>query len=442
MADSNTIRLRVFSLNCWGIRYLSKHCRERYAMIGELLSREEHDIVLLQEVWSEKDFLCLKRKLSSTHPHSHYFKSGVIGSGMATFSRHRIHDAFLYRYSLNGYPYMAHHGDWFGGKAVGMVILNIGSLAAHVYITHLHAEYSREKDSYLPHRVVQAWELQQFIRHTSSGADLVILAGDLNLHPQDLGNRLLRTYTGLRDSYTETAKFDGCEDGITLIADNPFINPKELCPFEKGIRIDYILYKGSGRVSIQCESLSTTKGSVPDHPFPYSDHEALSAELQLQTLTQQAGGDETRGEQDCATGKLAELVDIVTEARTEVKVGLYCAERMRYTAARTGVMGLALLLLELAIAAVPWLALGADQPFPRASFYLLGVLCFAILITTFLLYIFYTMEVKSLQGAEDQMRLAVGSLQERLRRFPLAQPLNPLCRPPDRQDPCPLEPEE
>lgn len=108
-------------------------------------------------------------------------------------------------------------------------------------------------------------------------------------------------------------------------------------------------------------------------------------------------------------------MDIVTEARTEVKVGLYCAERMRYTAARTGVMGLALLLLELAIAAVPWL--GADQPFPRASFYLLGVLCFAILITTFLLYIFYTMEVKSLQGAEDQMRLAVGSLQERLRRF-------------------------
>lgn len=195
-------------------------------------------------------------------------------------------------------------------------------------------------------------------------------------------------------------------------------------------------------MSIQCESLSTTKGSVPDHPFPYSDHEALSADLQLQTLTQQAGGDETRAEQDCAAGKLAELVDIVTEARTEVKVGLYCAERMRYTAARTGVMGMALLLLELAIAAVPWLALRADQPFPRASFYLLGVLCFAILITTFLLYIFYSMEVKALQGAEDQMRLAVGSLQERLRGFPLAQPLNRLCRPLDGQDPCPLEPEE
>lgn len=45
-------------------------------------------------------------------------------------------------------------------------------------------------------------------RYTSTEADLVILGGDLNMHPQDLGNRLLRTYTGLRDSYLETAKFD------------------------------------------------------------------------------------------------------------------------------------------------------------------------------------------------------------------------------------------
>lgn len=30
---------------------------------------------------------------------------------------------------------------------------------------------------------------------------------------------------------------------MTLIADNPFICKKELVPFEKGIRIDYILFK-------------------------------------------------------------------------------------------------------------------------------------------------------------------------------------------------------
>ncbi|KAL7408163.1 hypothetical protein ABVT39_019075 [Epinephelus coioides] len=447
MANTDSVNVRVLSLNCWGIRYLSKHCPQRYAMIGDMLCREEHDIVLLQEVWSEKDYLSLKKKLACSHPHSHYFKSGVIGSGLAIFSKHRIHDTFLFRYSLNGYPYMAHHGDWFGGKAVGMAVLSIGSLTANVYVTHLHAEYCRDKDSYLPHRVVQAWELQQFIRHTSAGADVVILGGDLNMHPQDLGNRLLRSYTGLKDSYLETAKFDGCEDGITLIADNPFINKKELCPFEKGIRIDYILFKGSPKTDIYCDFMSTTNGSVPDHPFPYSDHEALTAEFRLETHTPtETGSDRQPKNQDSAavmsSVKVAELVDIVTEARTEVKVGLHCAERMRYTATRTGAMGLALLFLELAIAAVPWLALGAEQPFPRTSFYLLAALCFAILLTTFLLYIFYTMELKSLQGAEDQMRLAVGSLQEKLRGFPLAQPHSAQRRPPEGHEPSAFDPEE
>lgn len=440
MANADRASVRVFSLNCWGIRYLSKHCSQRYQMIGEMLCKEQHDIVLLQEVWSEKDFLYLRMKLASTHPHSHYFKSGVIGSGLAIFSKHRIHDTFLYRYSLNGYPYMAHHGDWFGGKAVGMAIVNLAGLTANIYVTHLHAEYSRERDSYLSHRVVQAWELQQFIRHTSTGADVVIVGGDLNMHPQDLGCRLLMSYTGLRDSYVETAKFDGCENGMTLIADNLFINKKELIPFEKGIRIDYILFKGSSNTSVFCDFMSTTKGSVPGHPLPYSDHEALTAELRLEShVPAQTASDKPR---NTPTEKLAKLVDTLTEARTEVKVGLHCAERMRYTAARTGVMGLALLFLELAIAAVPCFALGEEQPFPRVSFYLLAALCFAILLTTFLLYIFYTMELKSLQGAEDQMRLAVGSLQEKLRGFPVPQPHNAPQRSPGGQQPSALDPEE
>lgn len=38
-----------------------------------------------------------------------FFCSGVIGSGLAIFSKYRVQDAFLYRYSLNGYPYMVSH---------------------------------------------------------------------------------------------------------------------------------------------------------------------------------------------------------------------------------------------------------------------------------------------------------------------------------------------
>lgn len=134
---------------------------------------------------------------------------------------------------------------------------------------------------------------------------------------------------------------------------------------------------------------------------------------------------------------VSELINIVTEARTEVKVGLHCAEGMRYTAARTGFMGLALLLLEIAIAAVPVFSLAAEQPFPKASFYLLGALCFAILLSAAFLYIFYSMEVKSLQGAEDQMRLAVGSLQERLK-----EPDKIVDEDPSQREPDIVEPED
>ncbi|KPP70534.1 sphingomyelin phosphodiesterase 2-like [Scleropages formosus] len=423
-----------------GIRYRSLHCTPRYEMIAELLSKEKHDVVLLQEVWSELDYLFLKKKLACSHQHSHYFKSGVIGSGLAVFSKHNIQDAFLYRYSLNGYPYMAHHGDWFGGKAVGLVILNVCGLTAHVYVTHLHAEYCREQDSYLPHRVVQAWELQQFVRHTSQGADLVILSGDLNMHPQDLGTRLLRTYTRLQDCYAETEKFDGCEEGFTLIAENPFTSKEELLPFDKGIRIDYIFFKGSKKVCVKCKLFSTTKGSVPGKPFPYSDHEALSADLLL--LPQQVTEATGREHESCDTDALAELVNTVTEARTEVKVGLHYAERMRHTAARTGLLGLALLLLELAIGAVPWLTPSAQQPFPQASFYLLGALCLATLLGALLLYVFHCTQVKALQGAEDQMRLAVGALQEKLRGRPLGQPGDLLCDVGVPSEPTLLDPKE
>ncbi|MGH0165265.1 UNVERIFIED_CONTAM: hypothetical protein FKN15_048602 [Acipenser sinensis] len=114
---------------------------------------------------------------------------------------------------------------------------------------------------------------------------------------------------------------------------------------------------------------------------------------------------------------------MVNEARTEGKVGLHSAERMRGTVARMGMMGLALLLVELVIALVPWLAHSTEHAFPRASFYLLGALSFATLLLTALLYILYSTQVKTLQGAEDQMRLAVTGLQERLQKHSQTQPV-------------------
>lgn len=132
--------------------------------LGDFLNLENFDLALLEEVWSEQDFQYLRQRLSLTYPDAHYFRSGMIGSGLCVFSKHPIQEIFQHVYSLNGYPYMFHHGDWFCGKSVGLLVLRLSGLVLNAYVTHLHAEYSRQKDIYFAHRVAQAWELAQFIQ--------------------------------------------------------------------------------------------------------------------------------------------------------------------------------------------------------------------------------------------------------------------------------------
>ncbi|XP_009959862.1 PREDICTED: sphingomyelin phosphodiesterase 2 [Leptosomus discolor] len=366
MEGDPPLRLRIFDLNC---------CTAALSPLFHI------------PVWSEQDYSDLKAKLGGCYPFAHYFRSR------------------LYQYSLNGYPYMLQHGDWFCGKSVGLVVIKISGIVFNVYVTHLHAEYCREKDAYLPHRLVQAWELAQFIRHTSKAADVVLLGGDLNMHPEDVGIRLLRGWTGLRDSFTEATRFEGCEDGCTLIPNNCFTVKAELLPFPLGIRIDYILYKAISSFTVKCEELKTTTGTAPGMDIPFSDHEAVMATLHIQRQGQAAGA-------TLSTAELT-LVDVVTEARLEVGVGLRAAQRQRYSTGRMAVLALLLLLLQ-AVAALGALAGPAPpQPFPKLSFSLLAFLAVGVLLLATGLHLFHTIEVKMLQGTEEQMRMVLRALQER-----------------------------
>ncbi|XP_053099481.1 sphingomyelin phosphodiesterase 2 isoform X2 [Hemicordylus capensis] len=391
------LQLRVFDLNCWAIRYLSKLRQERIDLIGDVLNKEGFDVALFQEVWSERDYWALKNKLSARYPSSHYFKSGVIGSGLCIFSKHQILDTFLYQYSVNGYPYMLQHGDWFGGKSVGLVVLKIQGVVFNIYATHLHAEYCREKDAYLPHRVVQAWELGQFIQHTSKGADVMLLGGDLNMHPEDVGIRLLQAWAGLQDSFVAAEKVEGCEDGCTLVPANCFTNKKELQCYPQGIRIDYIFYKSLPQYKVRCNSHVTTTGTAPGKDIPYSDHEAVTAILSLYKRE----SDKVLNHPTVEPG----LVDILNEARIEVRVGLHSAERQRYSCGRMAVLALLLLLMQGAMGLSSMFGGALQQPFPKFSFSLLGLLAIVVLLFSAVLYLFHTIEVKMLQGTEEQMRL-------------------------------------
>lgn len=44
---------------------------------------------------------------------------------------------------MNGYPHKVWHGDWFGGKGLGVCQIEFAGFDIHLFTSHYHAEYSR-----------------------------------------------------------------------------------------------------------------------------------------------------------------------------------------------------------------------------------------------------------------------------------------------------------
>lgn len=279
-----TLQFKILTLNCWGLPIVSKNRSARITAIAESLATSNYDAVCLQEVWLNKDFELIRNKASGAYPFAHYFYSGVTGSGVCILSKHPIEDVFFHQWSVNGYMHKLHHGDWFGGKGVGLCRLRVDNFIINVYSAHLHAEYDRDRDEYLAHRILQAYDTAQFIMLTSRDADLVILAGDLNTEPGDLAYRLMLSVPGLIDAYVE---FDETPEDLT--ATNESINnsytPKSLrnsgiC----GKRIDYILYHSGTNTEVSLKNYCLPlPDRVPYCNFSYSDHEAVAATFELKS---------------------------------------------------------------------------------------------------------------------------------------------------------------
>lgn len=277
--------LNIFTLNCWGIPIVSKDRKERMKGIAQYLLTSAHNIVCLQEIWSEKDFIYFRDTLKSVLPYSHYFYSGVLGSGLCVFSKWIIQDVFFHQWPLNGYIHKVQHGDWFGGKGVGLCRIKFENKFLNVYCTHLHAEY-HEDDMYLAHRVLQAFSTAKFVNLTACSADVSILAGDLNTAPGDLSFRLLTSIPALLDPFElehentnpDIARACGTSDN----ENNSYASSKEVKKLPEGKRIDHILFRTDSNIKVKILNFGNPlKDRVPGHSFSYSDHNAVCLEVIL-----------------------------------------------------------------------------------------------------------------------------------------------------------------
>lgn len=240
-----------------------------------------YDLVVLQEVWSYYDFEMIARKTSPVLPYSHYFRSGVIGSGLCILSKGKIVDSLFQVWPLNGYVHKIQHGDWFGGKGVGMCRIHYLGLQINLYTAHLHAVYNHKRDEYLSHRVCQAFEFSQFVTATSHNSDLTIVAGDFNAEPLDVPYRLLCHNSTLRDAFGECEKKED-EIGATNETSRNTYTPKSVLKLSPlGRRIDYVLFGHKEGTEVKTLLCSLPLDKVPGRDFSYSDHEAVVALLNI-----------------------------------------------------------------------------------------------------------------------------------------------------------------
>ncbi|KAK8236751.1 Endonuclease/exonuclease/phosphatase [Phyllosticta capitalensis] len=197
--------IRVFSLNCWGLKFLAKYRHERLSEIGNQIAAisPSPDIVGLQECWTQQDYLAIREKTEHILPHGKFYHSGIFGGGLAILSRWPIEESSMWRYPLNGRPTAFFRGDWFVGKGVACARVRFGRRrkdVAEIFCTHLHAPYEAEpNDSYICHRTAQAWEIAKLMRGAAERGHLVIGLGDFNMIPLSLAHRIIETHTPCRD---------------------------------------------------------------------------------------------------------------------------------------------------------------------------------------------------------------------------------------------------
>jgi sphingomyelin phosphodiesterase 2 len=214
------IEINVITLNCWGLKYISKFRRERMEEIGKRLAAADPvpHIVGLQECWTHEDYQNIRASTKHILPFGKFYHSGIFGGGLAILSKWPLEESSMWRYPLNGRPTAFFRGDWFVGKGVACARIRYGaglrdvvevftthvrcpsSPAIHHSLSQLHAPYEREpNDSYICHRTAQAWEIAKLMRGAAERGHLVLGLGDFNMIPSSLAHRLISTHSPVRD---------------------------------------------------------------------------------------------------------------------------------------------------------------------------------------------------------------------------------------------------
>ncbi|MCJ1309712.1 phospholipase C type enzyme [Agyrium rufum] len=338
--DQNTSErpeaFQIFTLNCWGLKYIAKWRKERLDEIGKRIANASpaHNIVGLQECWTTEDYKAIRRYTKGVLPYGKYYHSGIFGGGLAILSKWPIVESNMHRYPLNGRPTAFFRGDWYVGKGIACAKIKYGPGVkdiVEVFCTHLHAPYEREPhDSYLCHRTAQAWDIAKFMRDAVVRGHMVVGLGDFNMIPESLAHRIVVQHGMVFDTWRSlhpdsslgaaidepemrrghevpSASFNLSTNGTTCDSilntwrwssedkkrmfkgETVHIDPESQDP--RGKRLDYVFFGGIQTAERPWRISQTSIGMIEPHPTlgcTLSDHFSVEVVVNLSSAQSDA----------------------------------------------------------------------------------------------------------------------------------------------------------
>ncbi len=191
--------LRVASYNVFAVPVVASDIDERLAAIAERLSAREVDIVLLQELWYEREAgLVAPRFQAAGLTHQRHYPAGGLWIG----SRHPLRESRFARFSAGRAPWVPWHLDWIADKGLAHVMVDTPAGELMVANTHLQSSYL--SGDYRAIQLSQMTELSDWIGPCGAapcnGIAPLILAGDLNTTPNALALRMLLARSAVEPS--------------------------------------------------------------------------------------------------------------------------------------------------------------------------------------------------------------------------------------------------
>ena len=206
----DVVSVRVMSYNTWGMpaTFGAQDKEERMVRIGEMLSRGEYDIIMLEELWLRDDHNTIQKSIGGQYSMTSYDDfndvdgSAILApapwgcSGLAIISRWPILEKNFTKFSRQGsFGHLFSDGEYLAAKGVGKIrVAPKDNMKLDVFVTHTISE-----DSNYEIREHQAEEIVEQVK--KSDADFVILGGDFNASPV---MELDKTYHKVKEVMTDT----------------------------------------------------------------------------------------------------------------------------------------------------------------------------------------------------------------------------------------------